>query len=157
MGKGWRQKQSREREREKEKMSHLYTSWYLTGVLRCLHWITANNTACEGVSVFLTLSDEHAVTLEAAMMKSRISMVAPGRPILKNLGLQCFIMVFTMSCRNNTVLFFKHTLIAIAVTARAHLQKAHKQSFNLKEYKLQLVIYCKTVINRVFTCLQNVY
>lgn len=52
---------------------------------------------------FFTLSDEQPVTLEAAMMKSRISMVAPGRPILKNLGLQCFMMVFTMSWRNNTV------------------------------------------------------
>lgn len=50
---------------------------------------------------FLTLSDEQAVTLEAAMMKSKINMVAPGRPILKNLGLQCFMMVFTMSCRKN--------------------------------------------------------
>lgn len=39
------------------------------------------------------------MTLEAAMMKSRISMVAPGRPMLKNLGLQCFMMVFTMSCK----------------------------------------------------------
>lgn len=58
---------------------------------------------------FLTLSDEQAVTLEAAMMKSRISMVAPGRPILKNLGLQCLMMVFTMSCKSNTgFFFFKH-------------------------------------------------
>lgn len=47
--------------------------------------------------VLLTLSDEQVVTLEAAMMKSRMSMVAPGRPILKNRGLQCLIMVFTMS------------------------------------------------------------
>lgn len=52
---------------------------------------------------FFTLSDEQPVTLEAAMMKSRISMVAPGRPILKNLGLQCFMMVFTMSWRNNSL------------------------------------------------------
>lgn len=47
--------------------------------------------------MLLTLSDEQVVTLEAAMMKSRMSMVAPGRPILKNRGLQCLIMVFTMS------------------------------------------------------------
>lgn len=39
------------------------------------------------------------MTLAAAMMKSRISMVAPGRPMLKNLGLQCLMMVFTMSCK----------------------------------------------------------
>lgn len=43
------------------------------------------------------------MTLDAAMMKSRISMVAPGRPILKNLGLQCFMMVFTMSCKEHTL------------------------------------------------------
>lgn len=49
--------------------------------------------------IVLTLSEEQVVTLEAAMMKSRISMVAPGRPMLKNLGLQCFMMVFTMSCK----------------------------------------------------------
>lgn len=49
-----------------------------------------------------TLSDEQALTFEAAMMKSRINMVAPGRPILKNFGLQCFMMVLTMSCRNHT-------------------------------------------------------
>lgn len=48
----------------------------------------------------LTLSEEQAVTLEAAMMKSRINIVAPGRPMLKNLGLQCFMMVFTMSCKH---------------------------------------------------------
>lgn len=59
----------------------------------------ANIIRHEGPFLFLTLSDEQAVTLEAAMMKSRINMVAPGRPILKNLGLQCFMMVFTMSCR----------------------------------------------------------
>lgn len=56
-------------------------------------------------ALILTLSDEQVVTREAAMMKSRISIVAPGRPILKNLGLQCFMIVFTMSCRNHTVLF----------------------------------------------------
>lgn len=49
-----------------------------------------------------TLSDEQAFTFEAAMMKSRINMVAPGRPMLKNFGLQCFMMVFTMSCTNHT-------------------------------------------------------
>lgn len=56
-----------------------------------------NNTEYGCVSVFITLSDEQAVTLAAAMMKSKINMVAPGRPILKNLGLQCLMMVFTMS------------------------------------------------------------
>lgn len=79
-------------------------------VNRCLHRIIGNNTTHEGVSMFHTLSDEQAVTLEAAMMKSRISMVAPGRPILKNLGLQCFMMVFTMSCRNHSFCFFLNTL-----------------------------------------------
>lgn len=48
-----------------------------------------------------TLSDEQALTFEAAMIKSRINMVAPGRPILKNFGLQCFMMVLTMSCTNH--------------------------------------------------------
>lgn len=50
--------------------------------------------------IALTLSEEQAVTLEAAMMKSRISIVAPGRPMLKNRGLQCFMIVFTMSCKH---------------------------------------------------------
>lgn len=66
--------------------------------------IIANHCA-QVVFDFLTLSEEQAVTLEAAMMKSRISMVAPGRPILKNLGLQCFMMVFTMSCKEHTLPF----------------------------------------------------
>lgn len=76
-----------------------------TSQIKCMPAsVIANKTTHCGVFCF-TLSDEQAVTLEAAMMKSRISMVAPGRPILKNLGLQCFMMVFTMSCRKflNTI------------------------------------------------------
>ena len=45
----------------------------------------------------LTLSEEQAVTLLAAMIKSRMSMVAPGRPTQKNRGEQCLMMVLTMS------------------------------------------------------------
>lgn len=63
------------------------------------------NHCTQEVFDFLTLSEEQAVTLEAAMIKSRISMVAPGRPILKNLGLQCFMMVLTMSCKEHTLPF----------------------------------------------------
>lgn len=77
----------------------------------------------ERVSVFLTLSDEQAVTLEAAIMKSRISMVAPGRPILKNLGLQCFMMVFTMSCRNHTFYF----LFCFVLKQQSQLEHIYKQ------------------------------
>ena len=87
-------KESREKDRGKQKITNVCAHLYCTGVT-----IVANNTA--HASVFLTLSDEQAVTLEAAMMKSRINMVAPGRPMLKNLGLQCFMMVFTMSCRKH--------------------------------------------------------
>lgn len=47
---------------------------------------------------FLTLRDEQAVTRLAATMKSRMSIVAPGRPIEKKRGEQCLMMVFTMSC-----------------------------------------------------------
>lgn len=71
----------------------------------------ANNAMNESVPYVFTLSDEQAVTLDAAMMKSRISMVAPGRPILKNLGLQCFMMVLTMSCAKHAKDFFKNVLI----------------------------------------------
>lgn len=70
------------------------------GPFRCVTVIATQHFLTR--ALLLTLSDEQAVTREAAMMKSRINMVAPGRPILKNLGLQCFMMVFTMSCRNNT-------------------------------------------------------
>lgn len=58
-------------------------------------WPHSNISKC--VTMCLTLRDEQAVTLEAAMMKSKMSMVAPGRPILKNLGLQCLMIVFTIS------------------------------------------------------------
>lgn len=71
-----------------------------------------NNSVYRCVSMFVTFSDEQAVTLEAAIMKSRINMVAPGRPILKNLGLQCLMMVFTMSYSERNK-FINHTLIAI--------------------------------------------
>lgn len=67
-----------------------------------------NSTTVSG-SACPTLSDEQALTFEAAMMKSRINMVAPGRPILKNFGLQCFMMVFTMSCTKHT----KHILFSL--------------------------------------------
>lgn len=60
------------------------------------------NLMNEGCPVCPTLSEEQALTFDAAMMKSRINMVAPGRPMLKNFGLQCFMMVLTMSYRNHT-------------------------------------------------------
>lgn len=45
----------------------------------------------------LTLREEDAVTLLAATMKSKMSMVAPGRPMEKKRGEQCLMMVLTMS------------------------------------------------------------
>ena len=64
-------------------------------LFQCITIIIREIVNCS--SVVLTLREEQAVTLLAAMMKSRISMVAPGSPMEKNRGEQCLMMVFTMS------------------------------------------------------------